>query len=314
LKGWDLVKISFTSLNFNEEKQGITYGAIAYTLWGLLPLYWKVIKTVPAYEILAHRIVWSFAFVFLILLLSGSSNKIMNILKNKKCMTYIIMCSILISINWYIYIWAVNSGHIVDSSLGYYINPLMSVLLGMLVLKEKLNTAQYIALIIAALAVVLMVVIYGSIPWISLGLAVSFGLYGLCKKMVSAEATVGLAIETMILAPVALIFLIYSGFNGTSSYGSTLTVTVLLSLSGIATATPLLFFAKSSKLVKLSTLGFLQYISPTISLIIGLFVYKEHFSQVDILGFGLIWAALIIYSSSILKKNKLIPQSLDNRG
>jgi chloramphenicol-sensitive protein RarD len=300
------MKIFLDSTNINEEKRGITYGAIAYTLWGLLPLYWKVIKTVPAYEILAHRIVWSFGFILIILLLTGNSNKIIEVLKNKKCMTYILMCSALISINWYIYIWAVNSGHIVDSSLGYYINPLMSILLGTLVLKEKLNKSQYIALALAALAVILMVAIYGSIPWISLALAVSFGLYGLCKKMVSAEATVGLAIETMILAPVAFVFLIYLGIKSTGSYGSSFTVTVLLSMSGIATATPLLFFAKSSKHVKLSTLGFLQYISPTISLIIGLFIYKEHFSQMDILGFGLIWIALIIYSSSILKKNKFL--------
>jgi chloramphenicol-sensitive protein RarD len=308
------MKISFGDMNLNDEKRGITYGAMAYILWGLLPIYWKVIKTVPAKEILAHRIVWSFVFIYLILLLSGSSSKIKSILKNRKCMIYIIICSVLISINWFTYIWAVNSGHIVDASLGYYINPLMSVLLGMLVLKEKLNASQYIALIIAALAVILMIAIYGSIPWISLALAISFALYGLCKKMVSAEATVGLAIETLMLAPLALIFLIYLGFNGTSSYGGTFSVTVLLSFSGIATATPLLFFAKSSKNIKLSTLGFLQYISPTISLIIGLFIYKEHFSQVDILGFGLTWVALIIYSSSILKKNKLVPINEDNRG
>lgn len=302
------MKVATLEMNLTKNNHGVIYGIIAYTLWGLLPLYWKILKAVPAYEILAHRVIWSFGFVLLIVIVTGNRNEILNILKDKKCMMYIIMCSILISVNWYIYIWSVNSNHIVEASMGYYINPLMSVLLGMIVLKEKLNVNQYIALGIAAFAVILLVIIYGSVPWVSLALAISFGLYGLCKKMVRAEATVGLAIETLILAPIALGFLLFTGFQGNGAFGSSSTVTILLALSGIATATPLIFFAKSAKQVKLSTLGFLQYISPTISLILGVFVYKEHFSLVDLLTFGLIWIALIIYSSSLLKKTNVVPE------
>lgn len=291
-------------LNVNKKNYGVMYGFIAYTLWGLLPLYWKIIKSVPAYEILAHRIVWSFLFVSLIVFIKGEWRSILTILKDKKCMTYIILCSVLITVNWFIYIWSVNSEHIVDASLGYYINPLMLVFLGLIVLKEKLNLSQVVALSIAAAGVVIMIAVYGRIPWISLALAISFGLYGLCKKMVSAESTTGLVIETMITMPAALVFLIVQGLSGHSAYGSSVSVTILLSLTGIATATPLLFFAESTKLVKLSTIGFLQYLSPTISLILGVFVYKEHFSQVDLVSFSFIWAALIIYSVSILRKSR----------
>lgn len=298
------MKMHTKDTKYSSENYGVLLGIMAYLVWGLLPLYWKMIKVVPAQEILAHRILWSFIFVTIVVILSGKWGKMLEVFKDKKCMGYIAICSVLISINWFLYIWAVNSKHIVDASLGYYINPLMSVLFGVIFLKEKLEASQYIALVIAAAAVVFMIVLYGSVPWISLALATSFALYGLCKKMISAESTVGLAIETSILTPLALGYLIFIGFHGNGAYGSSAGVTIFLSVAGVVTAIPLIFFAESVKRIKLSTIGFLQYLSPTLSLIIGLVVYKETFSQVDILGFGLIWVALIIYSRSLLKKSK----------
>jgi len=295
------MKMDISNVDGNKERYGIMCGVIAYVLWGGLPIYWKIIDMVPAYEILAHRILWSFVFVVLIVLFKGNLNKMVIIFKDKKCLMYIALCSILISFNWFLYIWSVTSGHIVDASLGYYINPLMSVLLGTFVLKEKLNQYQYAALIISVIGVLLMIVLYGNFPWIPIMLSVSFALYGLCKKMISADSSVGLAIETLIMTPLALAFLCFLQFNGKGFLGSSAVTTVLLILSGVVTAIPLLFFAEGAKSIKLSTLGFLQYLSPTISLIIGVFMYNEHFTQVNIIGFGFIWIALIVYSYSILK-------------
>lgn len=289
---------------FERNNYGILAGAMSYVLWGILPIYWKLLKAVPAYEILAHRILWSFIFVSAIMLAKGNWNKVTSILRQRNLMIYIFLASICVSINWFLYIWAVTSGHILDSSLGYYINPLMSVFIGMLVLKEKLDKIQYIALITALAGVIFMIFIYGSIPWISLGLATSFALYALCKKMASVESIVGLTIETLIIAPAAIIFLTVRHFQGYGSFGSSLSITFLLVFCGVVTAVPLLLFAEGTRNIKLSTMGFLQYFTPTISLFIGVVIYKEEFSHMDMLSFGFIWIALIIYSYSLLKKNR----------
>jgi chloramphenicol-sensitive protein RarD len=227
--------------------------------------------------------------------------KIKEAFKDKKSIVFIMLASVLIGINWFVYIWAVNSNHIVESSMGYYINPLMSVLLGMLVLKERMNLWQYVALILAAAGVASIAIQYGSIPWVAIVLSVSFALYGLCKKMIKVESAVGLALETLMLAPFAFIFLVFKQVQGTSAFlNSTWLVTLLLFCSGIATATPLLWFAKGAKRVELSTIGFLQYISPSISLILGITIFKEQFSKAHIISFSFIWAGLAIYTLSQL--------------
>jgi chloramphenicol-sensitive protein RarD len=273
-------------------------------MWGVLPIYWKLVKDVPAYEILAHRILWSFIMMSVLVVLSGGLSKLGDIFRDRRSMAYIAACSVLITFNWFLFIWCVNNGQIVEASLGYYINPLMSVFLGTFVLKEKLDTSQKAAIAIAATGVIAMVAVYGSFPWIPLALASSFGVYGLLKKKVSLDSTAGLTVETLITAPFALVFLSYLNTNGSGAFGSTAVTTVILMLSGAVTALPLLLFAEGAKQVKLSTMGFLQYISPTISLIIGIFLYKERLTQVNMIGFCFIWAALAVYSYSLLRQQK----------
>jgi chloramphenicol-sensitive protein RarD len=283
----------------DNKLSGVLYGAAAFTAWGFLPLYWKLLDKVPAIEIIAHRVIWSFVFVGLILMFTKSWRKFTLVLKNKKNLVFILMCSVLITINWFTYIWAVNSDHIIESSIGYYINPLIAVLLGMTVLKEKLNIYQYVSLGLAFVGVVMITIQYGKIPWIALTLAISFGLYGLFKKLIVVESIVGLALETAIITPFALVFITYKQLNGSGALGNGAILTsLLLAGAGVVTAIPLLWFARSTKRVKLSTIGFLQYISPTINLILGVFVFNETFTSADLISFGFIWSALLIYSVS----------------
>jgi chloramphenicol-sensitive protein RarD len=298
------MKNKATNKSINNKAYGVICGVSAYVLWGLLPLYWKLLKTVPAFEILSHRIVWSFVFVTFLVLISRKVDKLKGALKDRKCMTYILICSLLVSMNWFIYIWAVNSNHIVAASMGYFITPFVSVLLGMFVLKEKLNGMQYLALSVACIGVLIKIIVYGEFPWISLMLAITFGFYGLFKKRVPVESTIGLTIETLMVTPIALSFLIFTGANGNGSFLDKPFTTLLLALTGIATATPLLLFSETAKNVKLTTIGFLQYISPTISLFLGVYIYKEGFTQADFISFGLIWVALGIYSISIIKMSR----------
>ncbi|MGE5632960.1 MAG: EamA family transporter RarD [Caulobacteraceae bacterium] len=278
---------------------GVFYGAIAYTAWGFLPIYWKFLKEIPADEILAHRIFWSFLFVGGILLFKNNLGVLLETLKDRKNATYVLLCAVLISVNWGTYIWAVNSGNILQSSMGYYINPLMVILLGMTVLKEKLNALQYVSIGFAAIGVAVITIQFGRVPWIALILAVSFALYGLFKKLLNAESLVGLALETTALMPQALGYILFKLFSGQSAlYSVSLSTLVLLLFSGVATATPLLWFAMGTVRVKLSTMGFLQYISPTISLFIGIFIYGEKFTSAHMLSFAFIWVGLVIYSFS----------------
>ncbi|MGG0239905.1 EamA family transporter RarD [Bacillus rhizoplanae] len=283
------------------QKKGIIYAASAYMMWGVLPLYWKLIDEVPAEEILAHRIVWAFAFMLLVLLICKRFGQFMNelvqLFKRPKLFMSLTVASILISGNWFVYIWAVNHNHVIEASLGYYINPLVSILLGTLVLKEKLNFWQYIAVGLAAFGVAILTVHYGSIPWIAISLACTFGLYGLSKKLLDYDSMIGLTMETMLVMPIALVYLGMLGVQGIGSFGSvSITSTLLLAGAGIVTALPLLYFAKGTKLIPLSMVGFLQYIAPTISLVLGIFVFHEHFTGTHMIAFFFIWIALFTFS------------------
>ncbi|OIK16912.1 transporter [Bacillus sp. MUM 116] len=291
----------------SEIKMGAFHAGLSYFLWGLLPIYWKLIDQVNAMEILANRIFWSFIFMVLVLLLTRKWGLFVQTLKgfrqNKKQFFALAIASLLISINWLVYIWAVNSGHMLEASLGYYINPLVSVLLGMIVLKEKLTIPQYISFGLAAIGVLIISISHGKIPWIALTLALSFGLYGLAKKLINVESSVGLTLETLVVSPIAIVYMCFLFVNGTNSFLSANTETDLLLIgAGAATAVPLLYFAKGAQKIPLSLLGFLQYIAPTLTLILGIFVYNEHFSKVQLLSFIFIWSALTVYS---LSKTKL---------
>lgn len=293
---------------------GIMYAVAAFTAWGFLPLYWKVLKQMPAGEILAHRILWSFVFVFLLLAVMGRWKELRQAAVNRSNLAAMLLSSVLISANWYIYIWAINDNHVVEASLGYYINPLFNVLLGVAVLKERLNPRQLVSLVLAFAGVSIITLQYGKVPWIALSLTLTFGLYGLVKKLTRLDAMTGLFFETLCVAPVALGYIIMLQVNGTGAFGvATGGTTFLLMLAGVVTALPLLWFAQGARLVPLSTIGFAQYISPSISLVLGIFVFREPFTGVEILSFGLIWSALVLYSWSLYKEKKVPPQELAER-
>ncbi|WP_042459714.1 EamA family transporter RarD [Neobacillus dielmonensis] len=294
----------------SETQLGAIYAGLSYFLWGLLPIYWKLLNDVGAIEILANRVFWSFIFMLVIVLLTRKWGLFIRTIKgfaqNKKQLYALILASILISINWFTYIWAVNNGHMIETSLGYYINPLVSIILGMLVLKEKLSFYQYFSFGMAAIGVLIITFSHGKFPWIAIVLALSFGLYGLAKKLINVDSSVGLTLETFVVTPIAGIYMLWLFINGTNSFTATdWTTNLLLMGAGVATAVPLLYFAKGAQKIPLSLLGFLQYISPTITLLLGIFVYHEHFSKVQFVSFLFIWLALIIYS---LSKTKLLPE------
>jgi len=285
----------------NEQVTGIVSAVGAYALWGILPVYWKFVHNVPSQEILAHRIVWSFFFMVFVLLVTAKLrafiSELFEIIVQPKKLLGIMMAAALVSVNWFTYIWAVNNNHVIESSLGYYINPLISVLLGIIVLKEKLSLWQIVSFFLATIGVLNMTLRFGSVPWVALILAISFGLYGLIKKVVNAGAITGLTLETLFISPFALIFLRYVHNNGNGAFGldSPITSSLLIG-AGVITAVPLLLFAGGAKRLPLSVIGFLQYIAPTLMLILGVFIYHEPFTGVHLSSFVFIWTALIIFS------------------
>lgn len=293
----------------SETQLGAIHAGFSYLLWGLLPIYWKLLEHVEAMEILANRIFWSFIFMLFILVFTKKwslfARTIKGFSKSRKQLYALTLASVLISINWFTYIWAVNNNHIIDTSLGYYINPLVSILLGMLVLKERLSFYQYISFALAAIGVLIITFAHGKFPWVAIVLALTFGLYGLAKKLINVDSAVGLTLETLVVTPIAAIYMGFLFMSGTTAFLSGgVAINLLLVGAGAATAVPLLYFAKGAQKIPLSLLGFLQYIAPTLTLILGVFVYHEHFSKAQMFSFLFIWSALTIYS---LSKTKLLP-------
>lgn len=284
-------------------KKGLWYAILAYTAWGFLPVYWKSFETLLAGEILAHRVIWSFVFMAVLLLAGrGKLQELRRMFTNRKTLLVIATSSILISSNWLIFIWAVNNGHVMETSLGYYITPLFNVMLAVLFLSEKPSLGQWLAIVLAGAGVLVATIDYGRFPWISLSLAASFGVYSLVKKKVSYEATIGLAGETAVVFPIAVAYIVYLHSTHHEAAWSLPPVSfVLLLLSGAATALPLLWFAKAAARLPLSMLGFIQYIGPTITLFLSVFVFKEKFSPVLLVSFILIWAALIVYALASIR-------------
>ncbi|MGM0853525.1 MAG: EamA family transporter RarD [Bacillota bacterium] len=285
------------------DQAGIIYTAFSYFLWGILPIYWKWLNHVSAYEILANRIFWSFWFMLLLLFVSKRWKDFHVYLKTsltkKKQLFALLLASLLISTNWFIYIWAVNTNQMVEASLGYYINPLVSVLLGVFILKESLSKAQMVSFGLAAIGVLILTISYGDFPWIAVGLAFSFGLYGLAKKLIQVESSIGLTLETMTIAPLSLLYLGYMYNEGSLSLFHVSSGTDLLLMgAGAVTAIPLLFFSKGAQQIPLYMVGFLQYIAPTITLILGIWVYNETFSFTHLISFTFIWLALTIFTAS----------------
>ena len=276
-------------------KKGIIYGIGAYAMWGFFPIYWKLLHHVPALQLLGHRIFWSFVFLALLLLAVRLWRDFRAVLTRKMLGIYTI-AAVLLAVNWLTYVWAVNAGFIVETSLGYFINPLLSVLLGVLILRERLRLTQWIPLGLAAAGVIYLTVVYGQLPWIALTLAFSFGFYGLVKKLAPLSSLFGLTLETGILLVPAILYLVYEQVRGSGAFLHTgLGSDLLMIGAGIATTIPLLLFASAARQIPLTTVGLLQYIAPTIQFLLGVFVYRESFDHQHLIGFGMVWVALVIF-------------------
>jgi chloramphenicol-sensitive protein RarD len=278
-------------------RRGYLFGFLAYTCWGFFPLYWKLLEPARPLEILAHRIVWSAAFVTLLLLAMRNWRFLGPLVRRPRTLAGIVVAAVVISVNWGMYIYGVNTGHVVETSLGYFINPLVTVLLGVVVLRERLRPAQWAALGTGAVAVAVLTAGYGRLPWIALTLACSFGLYGLTKKRLALPAAEGLFVESLALTGPALAYLGWLAAHHRSTFGHVSAAqTVLLVLAGAVTAVPLLLFAGAANRIPLSALGLLQYLTPSLQLACGILVYHEPMPPARLAGFALVWAALAAFT------------------
>ena len=289
-------------------KQGIFFGLAAYVLWGILPVYWKALELVSPFEILSSRFMWSCVFVFLLIIFQKKwplfTKEVKQVFSNVKTGAAMAAAGITISFNWGTFIWAVNNGHIVETSMGYYINPLVSILFAVVFLRERLDKMQLAAITCAFIGVASMVYSFGKIPWVSLTLAFTFALYGLLKKILPVSALTSIMLETLLITPLALVYEYSLWQQGVSFYESgNLQVIMMLTGAGVVTAIPLLLFTAGARLLPLKIIGFLQYISPTLTLLIGVFVYNEAFTASHLLAFGWIWAALLLFIVSQLRSN-----------
>lgn len=287
-------------------KLGIIYGLSAYLLWGVLPIYWKLLHQVPALEILASRFIWSAVFVAILLCLMGKLQMFIeetkSVFSTWRTGLTMLAAAVTISFNWGIFIWAVEDGRIVETSMGYYINPLVSVLFGMVFLGERLDKLQIIAVICACLGIGAMIIKNGSLPWVSVSLAATFAFYGLLKKIIKVNALTSIMLETLLISPLAIGYLLHLSSNGGNSYESCGAGTLALLMgAGAVTATPLILFTNCAKLLPLKMVGFMQYIAPTISLLIGIFMYNEAFTFTHVIAFGCIWTGLAFFICSQLR-------------
>ena len=282
----------------SESVLGVIYAGAAFLIWGLAAMYWKELRSVPPLEIIAHRVAWSFLFLLPLIVLQREWADFVAILKNPRMILILLSSAILVGANWLLYVWAVNNNHLLQASLGYYINPLVNVLLGMVFLKERLRRPQVIAVLLAAAGVLYLTVQYGQFPWIAISLALSFGLYGLIRKVAPASSLVGLTVETLLLSLPAIGYLIYLDIQGTGSvFRVSLNLDLLLIGCAPLTAVPLLFFTAGAKRLYLSTLGLMQYIGPSGMFLLAVFYYNEPFSTAQVWTFVMIWTALAVYST-----------------
>lgn len=288
-------------LSDRQSLLGTLSAFAGFLVWGLLPFYWKWLGEVEAIEILAHRIIWS-AILLIVVVPLIQRRELAAALRDRRAFLIAAGAGVVVGINWFVYVWAVAADRLVEASLGYYINPLVSVLLGMIVLRERMNRLQFVALVLAAAGVVVLTVSYGRLPWVSLTLAFSFGFYGLIKKTGRLNSLVSLLIELVILAPVAAVFLARRHADGGGAFGAgDPLITWLLAGAGVATVLPLLLFGIGARRIPLSRVGFLQYIAPTLMLVIGTLFYGEPFTSAHAIAFALIWTALAIYTATLLR-------------
>jgi chloramphenicol-sensitive protein RarD len=289
-----------------SAQSGLWYGLAAYGIWGLFPIYWKLFDAVPAPQLLAHRIAWSFVALAAMLAALGREGLRTIGSVSRKVVALYAVAALLIAVNWFLYILAVNSGFIVETSLGYFITPLVNVTLGVMALRERLRRAQWVAVGVATAGLLYLGRAYGSLPWISIGIALSFGAYGLVKKKAPLASLDGLTLETAILFPPAVVWLVALHASGVGVFvRGDLRTDVLLVSSGLITVVPLLLFASAVQRVPLSTIGILQYIAPTIQLFLGVLVYGEPFTRPRQIGFAFVWVALIIFAADGIRARRV---------
>jgi len=295
------------------KSKGVFYAVAAYLIWGLMPLYWYLLSQISPYEVVAHRILWSAVFMLIVSLLIFKTD-FRSIIRSKKKMLFLLGTSTLITVNWALYIWAVANGHIVDASLGYYVNPFINVILGVIFLKEKLSGIQKIAIAFAFFGVAFLTVSYGTFPFIAILLATTFAFYALLRKIAKIDAMPALTIETTLALPVVLGFFIMTFVNQTNFFQlngdatSSLSMFFLLMLAGPITSIPLFLFGKAAETASMTTLGFIQYLSPTLQLLIGIFLFGESFTPAHIVCFSAIWIGLGIYTVYLVRDRKSVKQ------
>jgi len=288
-----------------DFRKGVAYGVAAYGMWGLFPIYFKALSGIPALEVLAHRIVWSVVLLVPLVLVRGQWTELRRVISSKKTLATLILTTVLIAVNWYLFIWAIAHDRVLEASLGYFINPLINVMLGMIFLGEKLSRPAAVAVVLAGLGVSVQVVMVGELPWIALTLAFSFGLYGLLRKTAAVGAVVGLTVETSILMLPAAGYLAWARRTGGLYLGSgDLSTDVLLVLAGAVTAAPLLCFTSAARLLPLTTLGFLQYLAPSGHFLLAVLAYGEVLNPGRIITFVCIWLALAIFTTDQIRRSK----------
>ncbi|MEO5664142.1 MAG: EamA family transporter RarD [Nocardioides sp.] len=289
-----------------DTRKGLIFGAAAYALWGLFPLYWPLLEPAGAVEILAHRIAWSALTMAILVVALRRTAAVGAVLKNRRQLTLLSLAAVVISFNWATYIYGVSNERVVEAALGYFINPLVTVMMGVLILGEQLRRLQWIALGIAAVAVVVLTIDYGRPPWVALILAFSFGSYGLAKKQANVRPVESLTIETLVLAPIALAYIVFLAATGASNFGSHGTGHALLfTTTGIVTAIPLILFGAAAIRVPLVALGLLQYLAPIIQFALGVLLFHEDMPAGRWIGFGLVWVALVIFTVETINHRRV---------
>ncbi len=276
---------------------GLGYGILAYLIWGFFPVYFKALGGVPPLQVVSHRIVWSVLFLWLIIAWRGKAGSIRDALHDRRAVVLLTASALLIAANWLVFVIAVGHAQVIQSSLGYFITPFVSVMLGVIFFRERLRRLQLVSLFMAAAGVVLLTVQYGQVPWVAIILAVTFGSYGLFRKIVTVDSLTGLTVETLLLGPIALGYLIYVSWQGNGAFPAPEPhISALLMMSGIATAVPLLLFASAARRLRLATIGFLQYLTPSIHFLLAVLLYKEPFTRAHLTSFLFIWCGLCCYS------------------
>ncbi len=286
-----------TADNHQNAAAGLGYGILAYLIWGGFPVYFKALAAVPALQVVSHRIVWSVLFLWIIIGWRGTWQDLRDAFRNRRALMLLTASALLIATNWLVFIIAVGHAQVIQSSLGYFMTPFISVLLGVVFLQERLRRIQVLSLILAAIGVLLLTGQYGRFPWVALILALTFGSYGLLRKIVAVDSLTGLTVETLLLGPAALGYLMFVSWQGNSAFAAHGLLTgSLLVLAGVATAVPLLLFASAARRLRLATIGFLQYITPTMHFLLAVLLYKEPFTRAHLTSFLFIWSGLCCYS------------------